>query len=528
MESLSQDIVPKESRFVRRAALQAELPRLLREAGWENREADLLQTRLLFAWGALDYWGCYGENFGLLRFGRAPIIVRGRHKGQIVEIDHAVPVAWAAGLFNHPANLIPLPFLSNRLKSSKLKPHDVEIARRLTAMGRLTKLELATVEQAYANGWNKPSSLRQTTADPPTGIVSVITGSLISVNSGSLGPLDPRVLVARIMESCEALDGMIARSHSADGEIVRVYSVFAEQASRLMRFARCRMDEAETDLETSRRAESDTEVWQDSRSDLWLKIENCTKEAVELNSVANNQVRRWRSTLQQMEEARREAEEELEKSNEALDEAEEELSDARNSLSEAESALEEARETTVCIGQDRDGNDINEPIDTAPYERQVEAAEELVEELEDVRDQAAQRVDDAEVELEEAQTRESAAGQAVQLAEEAKDRASACSDSAKSARLCGDELDEEILRLSNLANCIARHAEDSLLAARDSLEHTCEAERRTTEAGGLLQSGSRAFNDIFTAHHRFQADIETRLHALRSFDRPSSILASFR
>jgi hypothetical protein len=43
-----------------------------------------------------------------------------------------------------------------------------------------------------------------------------------------------------------------------------------------------------------------------------------------------------------------------------------------------------------------------------------------------------------------------------------------------------------------------------------------------------MQSGSRAFNEIFTTHRRFQADIETRLHALRSFDRPSSIFASYR
>lgn len=527
MESLSREIVPNGSRLDRRVALQSELPRLLRAAGWSNSEMELMQTRLLFAWGALDYWGCYGESFRLLRRGRAPIIGRGQHKGQIVEIDHAVPVAWAPGLFNHPANLIPLPFSSNRDKSSKLKPHDLEIARRLTAMGRLTELNLATVEQAYANGWKRPSAPKQNSANAPSGIDYAITSS-IPVHGIISEPLDPRLLVARIMESCESLDGMIARSHSADEEFARVHSVFSEQASRMMRFARCRMDEAETDVETARRAESDTEVWRNILSDLWLKIEKCTKEALESDSLAINHVRHWRSALERMEEARRDAEEELENASEALDEAEEELSEARNSLSEAESALEEARETTVCTGQDRDGNDINEPIDTEPYERIVEAAEELIEEREEVRDQASQRVDDAEEELQEAQKREYAAGQAVQLAEEARIRASACADSAKSARLCGEELAEDVMRLSNLASCIVRYAEDSLLAARNSLEHTREAERRTAEAAVLLQSGSRTFNEIFTAHRRFQADIETRLHALRCFDRPPSILASLR
>lgn len=524
IESLSREIVPGGSRLDRRAALQSELPRILRAAGWGDSEAELLQTRLLFAWGALDYWGCYGENFGLLRRGRAPVIGRGRNKGQKVEIDHAVAVAWAPGLFNHPANLIPLPFAYNREKGSKLKPHDREIARSLTALGRLTQLELATVVLAYTNGWAKPSTAGQLSAPSPVAFRSTEEDSP-PLNGLSSGPLDPRLLAARIQESCEALDAMIARGRSADVEITRVHAVFAEQASRIVRFGRSRINEAETDLETARNSESTTESWRAIQCDLWLKIEECARKAAESEEVANNHVEQWQSTLERLEEERKEAEEVVENAGEALVEAEEELSDARGRLSEAESELEVARETTVCTGHDKEGNEIEEPIDTESYEREVEAAEELVAEREEERDEADQRLDDAKEELEKALKREEAAEQAVELAEEASMRASECVEAAKSARLCGQELDEEIMRLSNLAGSIERLAEECLIAARESLENASQADSLVTAVGVQLRSSTRSFNDAFTTHSRFQIDIETRLKALRYFDRPTSILA---
>jgi hypothetical protein len=105
--------------------------------GWTGTaKGELLTWRILENLAILETLGCLTpDNLELLRRGRAPTITRGPYAGQIVELDHIVPVQHAP----HWSNLIPnhqyLPQSLNRAKSNRMTSKEFEFERILKAAG---------------------------------------------------------------------------------------------------------------------------------------------------------------------------------------------------------------------------------------------------------------------------------------------------------------------------------------------------------------------------------------------------------
>lgn len=105
--------------------------------GWKGTaKGDLLSWSILRNLAILKDLGCLTpENLEQLRRGRAPTITIGPYAGEIVELDHIVPVAHAP----HWSNVIPnhqyLPRTLNRQKGDRMGPVEIAHEERLKAAG---------------------------------------------------------------------------------------------------------------------------------------------------------------------------------------------------------------------------------------------------------------------------------------------------------------------------------------------------------------------------------------------------------
>jgi hypothetical protein len=87
--------------------------------GWgESAKGELTAATILHAFNELERFGCFelAEDRENLKRGARPIIRRGTHTGESVEMDHIVPVALAPEWTQLLANLEPLPQSVNRSK----------------------------------------------------------------------------------------------------------------------------------------------------------------------------------------------------------------------------------------------------------------------------------------------------------------------------------------------------------------------------------------------------------------------------
>lgn len=105
--------------------------------GWTGTaKGELLVQAVLRNLAILEELGCLTpENLELLRRGRAPMITKGPYAGEIVELDHIVPVAHAPHWSNVIANHQYLPKSLNRQKSDRMGPAELAYEQRLKAAG---------------------------------------------------------------------------------------------------------------------------------------------------------------------------------------------------------------------------------------------------------------------------------------------------------------------------------------------------------------------------------------------------------
>lgn len=105
--------------------------------GWSGTpKGELLEKQILRNLAALEALGCLTpENLEALRRGRAPRITQGPYAGEIVELDHIVPVAHAPQWSNLIPNHQYLPQSVNRAKSDRMTSREIEFERILKAAG---------------------------------------------------------------------------------------------------------------------------------------------------------------------------------------------------------------------------------------------------------------------------------------------------------------------------------------------------------------------------------------------------------
>lgn len=107
------------------------------DIGWAGTsKGDLLVNGILRNLETLKSFGCLTpENLELLRRGGAPTITQGEYAGQIVELDHIVPVAHAPHWSNVISNHQYLPKTLNRSKGDKMGEVEFEFERILKDAG---------------------------------------------------------------------------------------------------------------------------------------------------------------------------------------------------------------------------------------------------------------------------------------------------------------------------------------------------------------------------------------------------------
>lgn len=100
----------------------------------------LVRESLLRNMKIADELGCLTqENLGRLRQGKGPEITRGPYKGQLIEIDHIVPLSLAPEVGNELANLEMMPATLNRKKSNQVGERQLSHAKKLLEAGLLTR-----------------------------------------------------------------------------------------------------------------------------------------------------------------------------------------------------------------------------------------------------------------------------------------------------------------------------------------------------------------------------------------------------
>ncbi len=109
------------------------------------RESLLRNVKIARQLGLLD-----AKNLEDLRHGRAGTVREGPYKGELVEIDHIVPLSLAPEVGNELANLEMLPRTLNRRKSNRVNERQLAHAERLHNAGLLTQTSLLKVHQKFA------------------------------------------------------------------------------------------------------------------------------------------------------------------------------------------------------------------------------------------------------------------------------------------------------------------------------------------------------------------------------------------
>lgn len=121
-----------------RPAVAIEIGQQLNQTG-EPRKS-LVRDSLLRNMKIAEELGCLTrENLDRMRQGKGPEITRGPYKGQLIEIDHIVPLSLAPEVGNELANLEMMPASLNRRKSNQVGERQLSHAKKLLEAGLLTQ-----------------------------------------------------------------------------------------------------------------------------------------------------------------------------------------------------------------------------------------------------------------------------------------------------------------------------------------------------------------------------------------------------
>ena len=89
------------------------------------------------------------QNMAGLRRGQAPVVTRGPYTGQVAEVDHIVPLAYAVEIGNELANLEMLPASLNRAKSAKVGERQLALAEKFQAAGLISEATMAVIQSKF-------------------------------------------------------------------------------------------------------------------------------------------------------------------------------------------------------------------------------------------------------------------------------------------------------------------------------------------------------------------------------------------
>jgi hypothetical protein len=107
-------------------------------AGYGGNRASADRTAILRSLEKLEKLGLEPAEWEKMRAGKSPTITRGKHAGDIVEVDHVLPVAVVPELAAKFFNLEVMPQKENRAKGDTITARGAELARRWHRMGLLS------------------------------------------------------------------------------------------------------------------------------------------------------------------------------------------------------------------------------------------------------------------------------------------------------------------------------------------------------------------------------------------------------
>ena len=127
-------VVEKNGGNVERALERALLPGIKGEFYYSQ---SLVKQRTMLNYRAAKDLGLFdnGSNLEAMRRGIAPIIQRGPHAGDIVHVDHIIPLKHAPELGNNLANLRYLPESENLSRSASLDKDALTLSEQMRKAG---------------------------------------------------------------------------------------------------------------------------------------------------------------------------------------------------------------------------------------------------------------------------------------------------------------------------------------------------------------------------------------------------------
>ncbi len=110
------------------------------------------KTAILRNRRTLDSLGCFTvEGMMKLRKGGSPTITRGEQAGMAIALDHVLPRSVVPELATRFFNLEAISAYENRIKSNRISPRELGLARRWYRVGLLSTEGLKAVERAGRN-----------------------------------------------------------------------------------------------------------------------------------------------------------------------------------------------------------------------------------------------------------------------------------------------------------------------------------------------------------------------------------------
>ena len=460
-------------------------------------------------------FGCVTpENLLQLKMGYSATITTGRYKGQKMEVDHVVPKALMPSLAKDFANLCFQPHRINRSKSDFVARAQL---RAVKVFARNGLVPLSTVQRMIALVDGELSARAARIVMPGT---SAHLESAPSFARFGLGATDPRVILARVWQLIDRISDWEPRADSALDVAENVQCQTAEHLARSQALLNQVESRGQEDATAVRRLETELANWQSRGESELIRAGKC----VDLANATSNRVRQsrqhWKREVSFAEAWTRKAIYLENKASNEVERAEEALDRARTALTHAEDQLSRARERTRVVGRDSDGKPIREPIDTTPYEKKVEAAQERVARCEERLERANDELRRAIAEREAAEARVYACTRAVRLTSDAEISAMNAVHAAQIAMAAVDRASEEHVRASTLTDQARKALCDEEASANSMAHHNADATAFEADAVTYLKTAVDHHASSRQKSSLGCMEISWRMEHLHSFDRP--------
>lgn len=425
-----------------------------------------------------------GENLSQLRHGRSRTATRSSA--------------------SRPASL-------NRRKGGRAPKRQAALGKR-PAHGEVLTLTAAKTLRLVARGRVCP--------DAPPGrsyVGSLATGSVHD------GAADPRVIIPRVHTLTEHMEDWERRTSVSleAGEYTSMQA--AELVSRAEMQATMAINRAEEDGLSVQHLQREMSDARERLNEALGRARKAAESAMKTREAAREAIAYWNHQLHLARQWLARAQAAEAKARAARDAAFSALSRAKYELNQADAELSAARRRVEACGRDDKGQVIYRPVDTAAYERAVDAAEQRVRSCEYHLAAAEAALDRAVAEREAAEARVDACTRAVEAATEGEAIAARAAEAGTLAESFADRGREECERADEVTRQAAARLDKEVQATGEMRKQVASARSEQASAQSSLSRSYELQSDARNRSCQGRLEMEWRLEQLRAFDAPLAV-----